>query len=557
MMILALAAPAQDIAATRDMSTTGDNADRIRRRKLSRPCGDRLRLPIQFVYPLIEAMKKFFQIFVSSVVVFACCGVSLASDDSSISVLLIDGQNNHNWKETTPLIQQTLEGCGRFQVDVVTSPPAGEEMGTFDPTFSDYDVVVSNYNGQPWSEKTQKAFEAYVAGGGGFVCVHAADNAFPDWNAYNRMIGVGGWGGRSEKSGPYVRWKEDLKRFTRDASPGRGGAHGKRVPFIVVVRDRDHPVTRGLPGSFMQTNDELYAQLRGPAENMHVLATGFSAPESGGSGEHEPLLMTVQFGEGRVFHTTLGHDAHAISGVAFQATLQRGTEWAATGEVTLPPVDSNVLTSGEAALRDPSSIMPDEFTAIPNLQADGWVTIFNGKDLSGWKQKNGTATYRVADGVVVGKTAEGSPNSFLCTEKEYTNFELTFEVMVDAGLNSGVQIRSLSRSDYKNGRVHGPQIEIETAPGESGYVYSEGTGRGWITTEQPIKDAYLNDQWNRFIVRAAGDRIQTWVNVEAIADIRDPESSQQGFIGLQVHSIQKDTGPFEVRWRDVRIRPLD
>jgi hypothetical protein len=176
--------------------------------------------------------------------------------------------------------------------------------------------------------------------------------------------------------------------------------------------------------------------------------------------------------------------------------------------------------------------------------------------LAGWTQKNGTATYRVEDGVIIGKTAEGSPNSFLCTDKNYADFELTFEVNVDEGLNSGVQIRSLSKADYKNGRVHGPQVEIETAPGESGYVYSEGTSRDWITKDQPIKDAYSNGHWNRYVVRAKGDRIQTWVNGQAIADIRDPESSQKGFVGLQVHGIKKDTGPFEVRWRDIQIREL-
>ncbi len=180
--------------------------------------------------------------------------------------------------ETTPLIKQTLEGSGRFRVDVATSPPEGGDMGKFQPKFSQYDVVVSNYNGEPWSEQTKQDFEKYIAGGGGFVCVHAADNSFPKWKAYNRMIGVGGWGGRSEKDGPYVRWKEDQKRFTRDRSAGPGGSHGQRVPFMVVVRDHDHPITRGLPSSFLQNRDELYSQLRGPAENMHVLATGFSAP---------------------------------------------------------------------------------------------------------------------------------------------------------------------------------------------------------------------------------------------------------------------------------------
>ncbi len=497
--------------------------------------------------------------------VSVCLGITLAQPASAgesaaegvISVLIVDGQNNHKWQQTTPLIEQILEGCGRFTVDVATSPPKGGDLSKFAPTFSDYDVVVSNYNGEPWSDMTQLSFQQFVSEGGGFVCVHAANNSFPKWKAYNRMIGLGGWGGRTEKDGPYVRWQEDQKRFTRDQSPGKGGAHGKRVPFLVVVRDGDHPITNGLPGSWMQTEDELYGMLRGPAENMHVLATGFSAPATGGSGQHEPLLMTIGFGDGRVFHTTLGHDAHAMRGLPFQITLQRGTEWAATGEVTLPTVGSDVLTSDQPALRDPATIKEEtEMKRMPNIDGEGWVSLFNGKDLTGWSQKNGTATYRVTDQTVVGKTAVGSPNSFLCTEQVYADFELTFEVDDAVGLNSGVQIRSLSLAEFKSGRVHGPQVEIETAPGESGYLYSEGTGRGWITTEQPIKQAYKNGTWNRFVVRARGDRLQTWVNGQAIADIRDPDSSQKGFIGLQVHGIADETGPFEVRWRDIRIRVL-
>ena len=499
-------------------------------------------------------MKRFLRQIILAICFFFVAGTCGAA--TKISVLIIDGQNNHDWKATTPLIKTTLEGCGKFDVDVMTSPAKGKDMGSFAPSFSDYDVVVSNYNGQPWSEETQQSFEEFVSRGGGLVSVHAADNSFPKWDAYNRMIGLGGWGGRNEKSGPYVRWKEDLGRFTRDMSAGKGGSHGKRTPFLVVVRDHDHPITRGLPGQFMQTADELYGKLRGPAENMHVLATGFSNPATGGTGEHEPLLMIVQFGEGRVFHTTLGHDTNAIQGVAFQVSLQRGTQWAATGDVTLPPISQSVLTSDEAATRDPATIEPDALATMPDFNSGDWQSLFNGTDLEGWTQKNGTATYRVEEESIVGKTTEGSPNSFLCTDKEFGDFELTFEVNVDTGLNSGVQIRSQSKKDYKNGRVHGPQVEIESAPGESGYIYGEATGRDWITKQQPIKDVYKNDQWNRFVVRAKDDRIQTWVNGRAIADIRDSESSRKGFFALQVHGIDKESGPFEVRWRDIRVRQL-
>ncbi|MCM2374120.1 family 16 glycoside hydrolase [Aporhodopirellula aestuarii] len=493
--------------------------------------------------------------------------VDAADNASPLKILLIDGQNNHKWKETTPLIVEILESGGFGEVTVATSPGKGGDFSEFSPAFSDYDVVVSNYNGESWGDQTQKAFEEYMAGGGGFVSVHAADNSFPAWDAYNRMIGVGGWGGRNEKDGPYVRWKEDLQKFTRDMSKGGGGTHGRRVPFQIVVRDAEHPITKGLPRSFMQVADELYGRLRGPAENMDVLATAYSDPATRGTGEHEPILMTIRFGEGRIFHTTLGHDVAAMNGLAFQTTLRRGTDWAADGKVDLPAVDGSVLTSKEAASGEPANAAAAEaqpkastsdkaasLETPPALDGEGWQSLFDGESLVGWTQKNGTASYRVEDGVIVGKTATGSPNSFLCTDRTFRDFELTFEVNVDEGLNSGVQIRSKTRDD--SGRVYGPQVEIESSPGESGYVYGEATGRGWITKEQPIKDAYQNGTFNRYRVRAIGDRIQTWIGDTKIADIVDPESASEGFIGLQVHGIGKKTETYEVRWRDIRVRPI-
>ena len=133
----------------------------------------------------------------------------------------------------------------------------------------------------------------------------------------------------------------------------------------------------------------------------------------------------------------------------------------------------------------------DVVSSFPRiLREDGFVDLFNGKNLDGWEQKNGTATYEVVDDTILGRTVKGSPNSFLCSEKEYGDFELVFEVKVDKGLNSGVQIRSVSKPDYKEGRVHGPQVEIEWDPGESGYIYSEGTKRGWVSPTRTQKNVF-------------------------------------------------------------------
>ena len=255
---------------------------------------------------------------------------TVASAADKIKVLIVDGQNNHNWKMTTPMLRQIIEEPGLFTVDVSTAPAKGTDG--WQPKFSDYAVLVSNYNGEPWSAATQEAFEKFVSSGGGFVAVHAADNSFPEWKAYNEMIGVGGWGGRTEKSGPYLRWREG--KWIHDPAPGRGGSHGKQHEFVLQTRAPKHPIMDGLPAAFRHRQDELYDRLRGPAKNVTVLASAMSSKELGGSGEEEPILMTIPYGQGRVFHTTLGHAAEALQCVAFAVTLQRGTEWAATGKVT-------------------------------------------------------------------------------------------------------------------------------------------------------------------------------------------------------------------------------
>ncbi|MDF1657927.1 MAG: ThuA domain-containing protein [Verrucomicrobiales bacterium] len=304
-----------------------------------------------------------------------------------ISVLLIDGQNNHNWVETSPVLVALMEQSGRFQVTVSTSPAgppkpprrpkektpesdqafkealqayeksvtevkakSKSEWEQWRPDFAAYDVVVSNYNGELWPEEVQKSFEAYVGGGGGFVSVHAANNAFPQWSAYNEMIGLGGWGGRSELSGPYLRLREG--KWTKDMSEGRGGAHGKRHEFLVEMTEVDHPITQGIPSMWLHAEDELYDRLRGPAQNVTVLAGAFSDVDTGGSGETEPMLMTIDYGEGSVFHTTLGHDVTAMSSLGFQETLLRGIEWAATGEVASPSVLTDVLNPDAVSVRE-------------------------------------------------------------------------------------------------------------------------------------------------------------------------------------------------------------
>lgn len=305
-----------------------------------------------------------------------------ASEPAKVRVLVIDGQNNHAWRINTPMLARILTDTGRFTVDISTTPPARpappraprnptpEQLAAHEaavrqaeadakihdakapalwaawrPQFASYDVVLSNYNGEDWPKEVREAFVSYVREGGGFVSYHAANNAFPNWADYNAMIGLGGWGGRTEKSGPYLRLRAN--GWFRDTTPGPGGGHGPQHEFVVEARQPDHPILAGLPTRWRNAKDELYHGLRGPAENVTVLASAYS-PETK---EQEPMLMVIPFGKGRVFHTTLGHAADAINGLGFQVTLQRGTEWAATGRVTIPAPPTGTLTEDRPALR--------------------------------------------------------------------------------------------------------------------------------------------------------------------------------------------------------------
>ena len=278
-------------------------------------------------------MKNIF-VFVISIVF---CNMVCAKEP--IKVLIVTGQNNsHNWTASHPILQKYLNESGLFKVDVAVSPKKGENMSSFRPDFSAYQVVVLDYDGDSWSDTTNTAFLDFVKKGGGVVVYHAADNPFPQWKEFNEIIGLGGWGGRNEKDGPYAYFKDGKE--VRDNSPGKGGSHGRQHEYVITLRDKKHPITKGLPALWTHAKDELYDRLRGPALNMTILATAYSDPSTGGSDRDEPVLMTITWGKGRIFHTVLGHvgkddQTHpSVESQSFIVTFLRGTEWAATGKVT-------------------------------------------------------------------------------------------------------------------------------------------------------------------------------------------------------------------------------
>jgi len=292
-------------------------------------------------------MNRLIKVIVAWLIIVLCFGpaagvLSASMDAGSLKALIVTGQSSqyHNWKVSSPILKQLLEQTGLFQVDVAASPQQGGDMANFKPAFADYNVIVLDYEGDDWPQETKAAFVEYVKSGGGVVIFHSTNNAFPGWTEFNEIIGLGGWGERDERWGPMVRFRDGKVVF--DNTPGKAGSHPPKQDFQITVRDSNHPVTAGLPEKWMHSSDELYGQLRGPAKNLTVLATAYSDPaQQGGTGENEPILFTINYGEGRVFHTVLGHvgakdspPIPAMDCVGFMVTFQRGAEWAASGKVT-------------------------------------------------------------------------------------------------------------------------------------------------------------------------------------------------------------------------------
>lgn len=328
-------------------------------------------------------MKNLMAIILCSLM-FTACGekkkkiAEQAQPPTKLKALIIDGQNNHYvWPKTTMMMKDYLEQTNLFTVDIqrmdsiwlgikynktrpesytsfIESYPLNDKVyhisespiktSDFKFPFNDYDVIISNLGADSplWPEQTRKDFEEYMKNGGGLVVIHSADNAWGDWEEYNKMIGLGAWGGRDEKSGPYVYYDANGE-LIKNTSEGVCGSHGPEYEFELTNRAPDHPIMKGIPEKWLHTPDEMYERMRGPFENATILATAFADVEKNappwdpsitGLGQNVPQLMVINYGKGRIFHSTLGHFDYSMECVGFITTLQRGTEWAATGKVT-------------------------------------------------------------------------------------------------------------------------------------------------------------------------------------------------------------------------------
>ncbi|QOJ01470.1 MAG: DUF1080 domain-containing protein [Phycisphaeraceae bacterium] len=473
--------------------------------------------------------------------VWSACVVLSASTaggckaDDRIPVLLVTGHNNHNWKYTSRYHKETLESTGRFRVDIADHPASVLR----DPVvIANYKVFVLDYNDshepKRWGREAEENFEKAVREGAGVVSVHAANNAFHGWEGYERMIGL--------------MWRE-------------GTGHGRFHDFSVEVTDAEHPITKGLPEA-SPTTDELYHRLVNSRNVPYrLLARAMSTTESGGTGAHEPMAFTLEYGKGRVFHTPLGHvwwnrdsDKVSVSTPVFKALLARGTEWAATGNVTIPAtwtdaVDHNALTDEE---RDA-----------------GWQSLFDGKAApkfkgfrqNGWPQKGWT----FGGGVI--RHEAGGGGGDIVTVDEFGDFEFKCQWRVAPGGNSGIFLRVSEDLDWTF--MSGPEMQVLDNAGHNDGKVKE-TSAGALYGLYPAREDTWRPagEWNHVLVRAKGPKLEFHLNgflvVEADTSSDDWKQriaaskfkdwplygkNAKGRIGLQDHGDL-------VEYRGLKVRSL-
>lgn len=496
--------------------------------------------------------------------VVALAGRAGAADApaAKLRVLLIDGQNNHDWKSTTPVLKEILLDSGRFTVEVLTSPPRRspkEAWAKFRPDFTRYDVVFSNYNGESWPDETNKAFLKYMSEGGGLVIYHAAAAAFPGWAEWNKMIALG-W--RNNRFGDRVCMDGADKIVRMPKGKGAGAGHGPQWAYELVNRAPDHPVMKGMPAKWTHAKDELWHGQRGPGRNMTILATAYSDKAKRGTGYHEPLLFTVSYGKGRVFSNLLGHAVSQIQHVGFQTAMIRGCEWAATGKVTFP--------------------VPKELAGSGAAPGAGAVALPRGKALEGFRGNTGdwrnvgevfqdaknprALASKPGSGVLVNGPRGRTRN--LVIEMEHADVEAHIEFMVPKGSNSGV---------YFQGRY---EIQVFDSWGvkkprhsDCGGIYQRwARGRGFEGRPPRVNASLEPGKWQTFdvIFRAprfdkSGKKIANACFVKVVHNGKVVHENEEltGPTRAAMFGDERPTGPMmfqgdhgPVAYRNIRITPL-
>ena len=269
-------------------------------------------------------------------------------------VLIVDGFSNHDWRQTTAVAKWILESSGRFDVDVSTIPSDSIKAATWRPDFNKYEVVIQNTNNihNPnlrWPLSVERALEKYVRLGGGLFILHSANNAFPHWKEYDKMIGLG-WRPRTVGYAFEIDSNKNVVRFS--PGQGEGTGHGARFDALIEILT-PHPINHGYPRQWQTANTEVYYFPRGPAENLTILSYAY---DSTGTNRRWPVEWIVTYGKGQVYNSSMGHlwkgDVYppAYRCVGFQTTLVRAVEWLAKGEVTYA-VPDNFPTKDSVSLK--------------------------------------------------------------------------------------------------------------------------------------------------------------------------------------------------------------
>jgi len=518
---------------------------------------------------------------------FLFFSTSLQAKSDPVKVLIIDGYSNHDWRYTTEVIQTMLVNSGFCEVDISTAPTNNSpDYNSWNPDFSKYDVVVQNVNslgnGNSWPKPVQTKFENYMKNGGGMFVFHSANNSFPEWEGYNKMIGLG-W--RNADQGVAIEIK-DNKMVKIPSGEGENTSHGPRVDLVVNLL-KSHPINKGFPAKWKTPDIELYTYARGPAENIEVLSFTFDSKTN----KNWPVDWVVNYGKGRVYNSTFGHlwnDLRmppSVQCVGFQTTFLRAVQWVAGKKITVK-VPQNFPSENEVSL-NPFELVYDE--------KDGWEDLFNGLNLDGWEIKcraedKGKEFWTVKNGVIECNSI-GRPDHhyfWLMHKNEYSDFNLRlkFQIFKSSTGNSGIQFRSRYDSSEKareGGWLNGPQVDIHPpTPFRAGLIYDETDGvNRWIHPSMPdwkisendvpksalqTKLVYADenqDAWNTMEIVCEGMKIRTFVNGKMVTNFdatgilndavhKEKNVGTSGQIALQLHSSDE----LLIRYKDLKIRGI-
>ena len=444
-----------------------------------------------------------------------------------VKAWIVSGANNHDWKWTTPEIQRTLEETGRFHVEVTNDPARDLPSAAERHAAGALDLLVLDYNGPRWGKAAEAAFLKAVRAGCGVTVIHAANNAFNGWDEYEVLVGL--------------LWR-------------RGTGHGRYHAFDVHVVDHNHPITRGVADLRLHP-DELYHRLvHKQGAEYRVLMSAHSAPETGGTGRHEPMATVSTYGKGRVFHTPLGHvwrnniPSHATwQDPQLRSLVARGCEWAATGAVTLSPTPLNRLSAAE--------------------QADGFTLLFDGRTIEHWTAFKADTLpeqgWVVRDAAIVHEARGGGGD--LVSRELYGAFDFRFSFRLAANANSGVMwhVTDAGGATYYSG----PEFQLLDATSRKP---SAKHAVGALYDLVPTKGARARaaGRWNEARIVVRDGRLQHYLNGDKVVDCpcSGPEWEQMianskfrnwpfgaasaGRLALQDHGD-------EVAFRNLRIRRLD